>query len=305
MLRYAIGRALVAIPTLLLVIALAFALTHAAPGGPFDELRRLPPEVEAALDRAYQLDKSLPEQFLHYLGGVIRGDLGPSFRYRDFSVSTLIADALPVSVTIGLLAMVLALLGGIPMGAFAALRQNRWADRLLMSFAMSGISIPSFVVAPFLVLVFAITLRWLPAGDVGGPDHFILPVIALALPQLSYIARLTRAATVEVLQSDFIRTAKAQGLTEHTLLLRHALKPALLPVVSYLGPATAAILTGSVVVEQIFALPGVGRLFVLAAGNRDYTLVMGIVIFYSTLIIAFNFIVDLIYGWLDPRVRNR
>ncbi len=303
MLRYAISRLLSAIPTMLLVIAVAFALTRAAPGGPFDELRRLPPAVEAALDKAYHLDEPVLQQFGRYLGGVVKGDLGPSFRYQDTMVADLIAASLPISVGLGVAAMLLALLLGVAMGTLAALNQNSVLDRALMGLAMTGISVPNFVVAPVLVLIFAVTLRWLPAGNVGGPEHYIMPVVALALPQIAYIARLTRGSMAEVLRSNFIRTARAQGLVGWSLVVSHAMKPAMLPVVSYLGPATAAILTGSVVVEQIFALPGVGRLFVTAAGNRDYTLVMGIVVFYGLLVIALNFIVDLIYGWLDPRVR--
>lgn len=303
MLRYAISRLLSSIPTMLLVITLAFALTRVAPGGPFDELRRLPPAVEAALDKAYHLDEPIVQQYKRYLGGVLRGDLGPSFRYQDTMVSDLITASLPVSFFLGVAAMLAALVVGIGAGSYAALKRNHWQDRLIMAFAMTGISIPNFVVAPVLVLIFAVMLRWLPAGNLGGPQHYVMPVIALALPQIAYIARLTRASMVEVLSSNFIRTARAQGLGTWALISRHALKPALLPIVSYLGPATAAILTGSVVVEQIFALPGVGRLFVAAAGNRDYTLVMGIVVFYGLLVIALNFVVDLLYGWLDPRVR--
>ncbi|MDJ0928772.1 MAG: ABC transporter permease subunit, partial [Gammaproteobacteria bacterium] len=230
----------------------------------------------------------------------------PSFQYRDFTVTELIASSFPVSLRLGALAITVALLFGITAGTIAALRQNRATDYTVMTAAMTGISIPNFVMAPLLVLVFAVWLRWLPAGGLGDGEwqHLVLPVIALALPQVAYIARLTRGSMIEVLRSPFIRTAKAQGLAGHTIILRHALKPALLPVVSYLGPALAAIVTGSVVVEQIFGVPGLGRFFVQGALNRDYTLVMGVVVFYGSLIILLNFVVDLVYGWLDPRLRH-
>lgn len=305
MLRYALIRLASAVPTLFLVIAFAFFLVRAAPGGPFDAERRLAPAIEQRFAEAYHLDEALPQQFWRYTSGLLRGDFGPSFRYHDSTVTELIAQGLPISFQLGGLAIVLALGIGFFVGALAALNKNGWIDHLVMALAMTGISVPTFVVAPLLVLVFAVGFRWLPAGDLTTPAHYILPVTALALPQIAYIARLTRGSMVEVLRSDYIRTARAQGLTNRNIVLFHALKPTLLPVVSYLGPAAAALLTGSVVIEQIFGLPGLGRFFVQGALNRDYTLVMGVVIFYAVLIIAFNFIVDLIYAALDPRVRYR
>ena len=306
MLRYAVLRILGAIPTMLLVIAIAFLMVHAAPGGPFDSERRLSPAIEANIEAAYHLDESLPRQFYRYLSGVIRGDFGPSFRYREFTVSELIAGSAPVTMRIGFFAIVLALLGGIGVGLFAALRKNTLLDRLVTGIAMVGISVPVFVIAPLLVLVFAVLLKWLPASFAGGngADRLILPVIALALPQLAYIARLTRASLIEVMSSDYVRTAKAQGLKTSSIIRYHVLKPAMLPLVSYLGPTFAAMLTGSVVVEQVFGIPGVGRFLVTAATNRDYTLVLGITIFYSTMIMALNLIVDLLYAFLDPRIRR-
>jgi len=306
MLRFTLGRLLGAIPTLLILVAVAFFLMRLAPGGPFDAERALPPEIEANLLRAYNLDAPLHQQFARYLAGLARGDFGPSFQYRDYTVGELIRTGFPVSLRLGLPAILLALLLGIAAGTLAALRQNRAADHGVMALAMTGISVPNFVLAPLLVLVFAVMLGWLPAGGIGdgGPRQLLLPVICLALPQVAYIARLTRGSMIEVLRSPYIRTARAQGLSTLSVLLRHALKPALLPVVSYLGPATAGIITGSVVIEQIFGLPGLGRYFVQGALNRDYTLVMGVVIFYGALIILFNFLVDLFYGWLDPRVRQ-
>ena len=307
MAQYTLRRLLGAIPTLLLVVVLAFLLVHAAPGGPFDSERVLPAEIEANIKEYYHLDEPLPQQFIRYLSNAVRGDLGPSYRYRDYRVSELIAGALPISVMLGSLAMLLAIIVGISAGTIAALRQNSIVDRVVMAFAMTGISIPVFVIAPVLVLFLAVQLNWLPAGWSGAPvgSRLLLPVVALALPQIAYIARLTRASMIDVLGSSYIRTAHAQGLGTFAIIRYHALKPAMLPVVSYMGPAIAAILTGSVVVEQIFSIPGVGRFFVDGALNRDYTLVLGIVIVYAALIVSMNLIVDLIYGVIDPRVRYR
>lgn len=305
MLRLALLRVVSAIPTLILLIALAFFMMRAAPGGPFDSERILPPEVQAKLEQAYHLDEPLWQQFARYLRSVMRGDLGPSFQYTDFSVNELIAQGLPVSLRVGLGALLLALFVGCGAGIIAALRQNRLADHMVMSFAMTGMSVPVFVVAPLLILLFAVTLGWLPAGGwTGGPRDLILPVVALALPQIAILSRLMRGSMIEVLHAPYIRTARAKGLPMRTVVLRHALRPALMPVLSYLGPAAAGVITGSVVIEQIFGIPGIGRYFVQAALNRDYTLVMGVVVFYGALIIAFNFLVDLLYGVLDPRVRG-
>ncbi len=305
MLRFAIKRLLGAVPTLLVLIALAFFLIKVAPGGPFDTDRQLPPEIEANLNAAYHLDEPLYKQFSLYLSGLLRGDFGPSFQYRDYTVTELIAAGFPVSLRLGGLAMLLAFCVGVAVGTIAALKQNAFTDHAVMAAAMTGVSIPNFVMAPLLVLLFAVTLKWLPAGGLGDWRHLVLPVIALGLPQIAYIARLTRGSMIEVLRADFIRTARAQGLPQRAVIVRHALKPALLPVISYLGPATAAIITGSVVIEQIFGVPGLGRFFVQGALNRDYTLVMGVVVFYGVLIIVLNLIVDLVYVRLDPRVRYR
>jgi len=282
-----------------------------APGGPFDSEKRLAPEIEANLRAAYHLDEPLWQQFGRYLWNLAQGDFGPSFQYRDRTVTELIAGGFPVSLQLGGFAMLIAVIGGVALGSLAALRQNKATDYSTMAVAMTGISVPNFVPAPLLVLVFAVYLGWLPAGGLGevgfwqgGWKNLVLPVITLALTQVAYIARLTRGSMIEVLRSNYIRTARAQGLSTLTILFRHALKPALIPVVSYLGPATAGLITGSVVIEQIFGLPGLGRYFVTGALNRDYTLVLGIVVLYGALIILFNFLVDLIYGWLDPRSRE-
>jgi oligopeptide transport system permease protein len=305
MLRYAIRRLLQAIPTLFVLLTLAFFLIRVAPGGPFDEERVLPPEIEANLARAYNLDQPLHIQYVRYLGNILRGDFGPSFKYKDYSVTELIWGGFPVSLRIGLSAIVIAFLIGTSLGALAALRQNSRLDYAVMATAMTGIAIPNFVVAPLLSLVLGVYLGLLPVGGWGGGSmrNMVLPVIALALPQIAYIARLMRGSLIEVLRANYVRTARAKGLPERYVLTRHALRAALPPVVSYLGPATAAVITGSVVIEQIFGIPGIGRYFVQAALNRDYTLVLGVVVFYGGLIVLFNLAVDLVYGLLDPKVR--
>jgi oligopeptide transport system permease protein len=305
MLRFAIRRLMGAIPTLLILIALAFCLIRLAPGGPFDSEKQLPPDIEANLRQAYHLDEPLYQQFARYIANLARGDFGPSFQYRDFSVTELIQSGFPVSLRLGGFAMLLALFIGVLAGTVAALRQNSSTDYAVMAVSMTGISIPNFVMAPLMILLFAVHFGWLPAGGLGdgGFKNMLLPVISLALPQIAFISRLTRGSMIEVLRSNYIRTARAQGLPTRTIIFTHALRPALLPVVSYLGPATAAVITGSVVIEQIFSIPGLGRYFVQGALNRDYTLVMGVVVFYGVLIVVFNFLVDLVYGFLDPRLK--
>jgi oligopeptide transport system permease protein len=307
MLSYALRRLLGALPTFFLIVTLAFFLIRLAPGGPFDEEQALAPEVKANLERAYGLDLPIHEQYLRYLSGLAHGDLGPSMRLRDFTVNELIATGLPVSLTLGFSAVALALLLGVPLGVYAAVRQNRWADHLVMGVAVLGIAVPVYVVAPLLALVFGIYLRWLPVAgwEPGSVRDLVLPVVALALPTLAYVARLMRGSLLEVLRLPHVRTARAKGLSNGAVLWRHALPPAFLPVLSYLGPATAAVLTGSLVIETIFGLPGMGRYLVQGALNRDYTLVMGKVIVYAGLILSLNLAVDLLYGVLDPRVRAR
>jgi len=305
MLRYFLTRLAGAIPTLFIIVTIAFFLIRAAPGGPFDQEQTLPPEIMANLQSAYGLDQPVWAQYGRYLGALAHGDFGPSFKYKDFSVTELIGQGFPVTFEIGSIAMALALILGIPIGTFAALHHNSAADYAAMSLAVVGIAIPTFVVLPFLGLLFGIYLHWLPVAgwEPGSMRHLVLPVAALTLPPLSVIARLTRANMLEVLRSHFIRTAVAKGLPLHTVILRHAMRPALLPVASYLAPAIASIMTGSLVVESIAGLPGIGRYMVQGALNRDYTLVMGMVIIYSTLLILMGLAVDLLYAWLDPRVK--
>jgi oligopeptide transport system permease protein len=305
MLRYFLTRLASAVPTLFIIVTAAFFLMRLAPGGPFDQERALPPQIRANLESAYGFDKPIYQQYLSYLGGLARGDFGPSFRYKDFSVTELIAQGLPVTLQIGSAAIALSLLVGIPLGVFAALKRNSAWDYVATSVAVTGIAIPSFVVLPFLALIFGIHLHWLPVAgwEPGSIKYLLLPIVTLTLPPLAYVARLTRGSLLEVWQSPFIRTAMAKGLPTHTIVLKHALPPALLPVASYLVPAVAAIMTGSLVVESVAGLPGIGRYLVQGALNRDYTLVLGMVIVYSTLLIGMGLLVDLLYAWLDPRIR--
>lgn len=303
-LKHALQRLLGVLPTLLLLITVVFFLIRVAPGGPFDSEKTLPPEIQANLNAKYHLDEPLVQQYFRYLGQIIVLDFGPSFQYKDWSVNELIAEAFPVSLTVGGLAMLLAFVLGTSIGIIAAIRQNTAVDYGTMGFAMLGISVPNFVVAPILILVFAVYTGWLPAGGWDWSiQRMVLPVITLSLPVIAYIARLTRGSMIEVLHSNFIRTARAKGLPEFMVIWKHALKPALLPVISFMGPATAGLITGSVVVERIYAIPGLGSYFVTGALNRDYTLVMGVVIFYGVLIILLNFLVDMLYAWLNPKIR--
>ncbi|MGZ5989589.1 MAG: oligopeptide ABC transporter permease OppB [Rhizomicrobium sp.] len=312
MLSYAIRRLLGAIPTLFIIITLAFFMMRLAPGGPFDSQRRLPPEIEHNIKAAYNLDKPVYQQYFIYLGKLAHGDLGPSYKNKDFTVTEMIADGLPVSAKLGLSAMLLAVSFGLTMGTIAALRQNEATDYSVMSMAMIGITIPTFVMAPILTLIFGVygvslfgyDLS-LPVGgwNGGALRNMILPVIVLALPQIAVISRLTRGSMVEVLHSNYVRTARAKGLSSFQVVIRHALRAAILPLVSYLGPAIAGILTGSLVVEQIFGIPGIGRYFVQGALNRDYTLVLGVLIYYATFVILLNLLADILYAVLDPRVR--
>jgi oligopeptide transport system permease protein len=305
MFRYFLTRLAGAVPTLFIIVTISFFLIRAAPGGPFDQEQSLPPEIMANLENAYGLNQPVLTQYGRYLGALAHGDFGPSFKYKDFSVTELIGQGFPVTLELGTLAIALALLLGIPIGTFAALHHNSAADYMTMSLAVIGMAIPTFVVLPFLGLLFGIYLHWLPVAgwEPGSIRHLVLPTIALALPPLSVIARLVRSSMLELLRSPFIRTAVAKGLPLRTVILRHAMRPALLPVASFLVPAVASIMTGSLVVESIAGLPGIGRYMVQGALNRDYTLVLGMVIIYSTLLIFMGLLVDLLYAWLDPRVR--
>jgi len=301
--RFLLRRLLALVPTLWVIVTITFFLIRLAPGGPFVAERDIPPEAKAALDAKYGLDQPLHVQYGRYLANVARFDFGPSYKYPSRTVREIVLGALPVSLELGGLAMLLALLIGIPVGALAAAKQNTKWDWGPMGIAMLGVSIPNFVLGPLLVFVFALTLRWLPPALWGGVSHKILPVLTLSAIYIAYVARLTRGGMLEITRQDFIRTARAKGLPEWRIIVRHALRGGLLPVVSFLGPAVARAVTGAIVVEKIFAVPGVGQYFVNAAFNRDYTLVMGVVIFYAGFLILFNLLVDLAYGFLDPRVQ--
>lgn len=302
MLAYMFKRLLGAIPTLFILLTLSFVLVHTAPGSPFDTARDMPPEIKANLKAKYHLDEPIYEQYGRYLANIAQFDFGPSYQYKDTTVNDLIAEGFPVSLTIGGFALLIALILGVPLGMLAAVRQNRITDYLCSAVALAGISVPNFVIAPLLILWVAVYNDWLPAGGIDSWQSYILPTLTLAAMFMAYILRIMRASTIEVLRSNYIRTARAKGLSGPRVYLVHVLPAAILPAVSYLGPAAAAILTGSVVIEEIFGMPGIGRFFVNGALNRDYTLVLGITLFYGLIVIAFNLVVDLLYGWLDPRV---
>lgn len=308
MLGFVLRRFSVAIPTILVIITVAFFMMRVAPGGPFDLERPMPEETRQVIMASYGLDKPLIFQYFDYMGNLFQGDLGPSLKLRDKNVAEIIAEGFPVSATIGLFSMLLAIGLGSLLGSIAALKQNSGTDFSVMTFAMVGISIPPFVMGPILALVFGLYLGLVPTGGLDPrygmtPDRLILPVITLALPQIAIIARMMRASMIEVVRSNYIRTARAKGLSAPSVIIRHALRSAILPLVSYLGPASAAVISGSLVIERVFQLPGIGKHFVDAALQRDYTVVMGVVIVYATLIIVLNLLADLLYGVLNPKVK--
>lgn len=306
MIRFIIRRLISLIPTLFLIVTFSFFIMKVAPGGPFSAERNPPPEVLANINKVYHLDEPLPKQYVRYLGNMLRGDLGPSFRYKDYTVNDLIGNTMPNSLILGITALCSALVFGLLVGLVSAVKRNSIADYASMSVAVIGISVPLFVVGPLLMLLFAVKLKWLPtSGWITGRQGLktlIMPALALSLPYFAYIARLSRASVLEVLRSDYIRTAYAKGLSYPVVLFKHALKGAMLPVISYLGPAFAGIITGSVVIEKIFLVPGLGTFFVQSALNRDYTLIMETVVMYSIILILMNFVVDILYAVIDPRI---
>jgi oligopeptide transport system permease protein len=304
MLRFTIRRLVIAIPTMLALIAITFFLMRLAPGGPFDGNRKVTAAVKANLEAAYHLDEPLMMQFGRYLWGVLHFDFGPSFKYRDYTVSDLIWQGFPVSLEVGLWAMAIATIVGVTLGTIAALRPQSAVDYGVMAVGLTGVAVPTFVLGPLMQIVFGVSLLMLPVGGWDGSiEAKIMPIIALALPNIAYIASLARGSMIESLRSNHVRTARAKGIGGWRTVTRHALIGGLIPVVAYLGPATAGIVTGSIVIEKVFSIPGIGRYFVEAALNRDYTLVLGVVIFYGFLIIIANLIVDLCYALLDPKVR--
>lgn len=302
---YAFRRLLATIPTLLAVITVCYLLLHLTPGGPFDSERKVSAAVLANLQAKYHLDEPLWKQYLLYLQGLLSGDLGASFRYADWSVNDLVLKALPVSATIGGLSIVISLVIGVVLGIWAALRQNSLVDYLVMLLASVGSAFPSFVIGPVLILVFAIWLHWFPSGgwNAGDLRYAILPMALLVFINVSTIARVMRGSMLETLYSNFIRTARAKGMPPRVVIWRHALKPAMLPVVSLIGPLAIDSITAAVVTESVFSLPGIGKLIVNGAGNRDYTLVLGLVVLVTIITVLFNLLVDLAYAWLDPKIR--
>lgn len=303
MTAFVLRRLFAALPLVLLVLVGSFLLVRLAPGDPLNGERDLPPQVRMSLEKHYGLDQRWHRQLWHYLEGVARGDLGPSYRFRDRTVNQIIRQGLPVSAGLGLLAYAIALLLGLALGLLGADGRRRWLGRVSMILAMLGISIPNFVLGPLLVLVFSFTLYWLPPAGWGSWRHIVLPALTLSSVYVAYIARLTRGSLSEAMQADFIRTARSLGSPETRLLMKFGLRNALLPVITFSGPAVAFLITGTVVVEKIFAVPGLGNFFVQAATNRDYTLLLGIVLFVSVTLILMNLIVDLIYAVVDPRIR--
>jgi oligopeptide transport system permease protein len=303
MLRFAIGRLLQAIPVLLIVISATFLLVHSAPGGPFSADKAVPPEVIKALEAQYNLDQTLWQQYVSYLGDVVQGDFGPSFKYSGRTVNELIAAGLPITAELGLYALLIALIIGVAAGVIAAIRPNTLQDYIPMSAAMLGICMPSFLLGPLLVLVFGIYLDWLPVSGWGDiPGDKILPSITLGAGYAAYIARLSRGGMLEILSQDYIRTARAKGLSEPLIIAKHALRGGLIPVVAFLGPAFAGLIGGSFVVETIYQIPGLGRFYVQAAFNRDYTMILGMTVFFATLIILFNLLSDMLAIWLNPKL---
>lgn len=304
--RFALNRLLQAIPVLLIVISATFLLVHSAPGGPFSADKAVPPEVIKALEAQYNLDQPLWQQYISYLGDVVQGDFGPSFKYSGRTVNELIAAGIPATAELALYAMLVALIIGVSAGVVAAMRPNSLQDYVPMSAAMLGICMPSFLLGPLLVLVFGIYLEWLPVSGWGDmPGDKIMPAITLGTGYAAYIARLSRGGMLEVLSQDYIRTARAKGLSEPVIIFKHAMRGGLIPVVAFLGPAFAGLLGGSFVVETIFQIPGLGRFYVQAAFNRDYTMILGMTIFFATLIILFNLLSDMLAIWLDPKLRQQ
>jgi oligopeptide transport system permease protein len=280
-----------------------FVLMHTIPGGPFKKEKALPPAIQRNIEERYKLNDPLWKQYADYLKNLLRGDLGPSFKYLGRSVNDIIRDGFPVSAALGAWAILFALVVGVPAGIISALNQNKWQDNAVMAIAIIGVSVPNFVIATLLMYVFAVKLRWLPVAMWGTPRHVILPMIALAGFPAAFFARLMRSSTLDVLSQDYIRTARAKGLSWYAVVVKHVVKNAILPVVTYLGPLVAGILTGSFVVENIFAIPGLGRYYVTSIYNRDYTTIMGVTIFYSAFLVLVNFLVDITYGWIDPRIK--
>lgn len=304
MTNYILKRLVSSLVTLWVVITVTFFMIHALPGGPFDGEKALPPQVKANMEAKFGLDKPLSKQYTMFLNNlVVHRDLGPSIKYEGRTVNDIIDYSFPASAKLGIVSVIVAVVIGAYLGIVAALNQGKWQDRLTMVIATLGITVPSFVLATSLIYLFAVKLGWLPAVGFDGPLNYIMPVIALSGYSISYVARLTRSSLLDVIRQDYVRTAKAKGLSKNVVIYKHALRNALIPIVTYIGPLTAGILTGSFVVEKIFAIPGLGREFVTSIYNRDYMVIMGLTIFNSALLVAANFLVDILYAAIDPRVK--
>lgn len=301
--KYVLQRLGSIVVTMFVVITFTFILMHAIPGGPFTQEKKLPPEIERALAEKYHQNDPLSKQYVDYLTGVLQGDFGPSFKYKGREVSTMIGEYFPVSAQLGGLALAVILIVGIPLGVISALRQGTWVDSAVMLFAILGVTIPSFVIATLLIYVFATKLKMLPTSRWVSWKHMIMPTITLSAYSMAFIARLTRSSMLEVIQQDYIRTARAKGLSESVVIFKHALKNALIPIVTYMGPMISGVLVGSFVIEKIFAVPGLGRMFVESISNRDYTVIMGVTIFDGLLLVTLVFLVDIAYGLIDPRIK--
>lgn len=303
MLKYILKRIFSAIITIWVVITLTFILMHAIPGGPFSSEKNVPPEIQAQIEAQYNLDKPLIWQYGHYLSSLLKGDLGPSFKYKGRTVNDLIKDGFSTTAELGLVAVAISLAIGIPLGITSALKQGRWQDDFIMFISMLGITIPSFVLATLLLYFFAFKLKWFPSLRWGTWKHFVLPAIALAGSPTAMITRLTRSSLLDVYRQDYIRTARAKGNSERIVVYKHALKNAVIPVVTYVGPLIASVMTGSFVIEQLFSIPGIGRQFVGSITNRDYTVILGFTVFYAALLITLNLLVDIVYALVDPRIK--
>ncbi len=303
MVGYILGRLLWMVPVLLVVSVITFTVMHLTPGGPFDRERKIPDAVRANIERKFGLDKPPVIQYLDYISGVLRGDLGPSFRDPRNSVSEILLSGLPVTAQLGAMALILGVIVGVPIGTVAALKQNTWVDYLGVAFSVSGYSIPSFVLAVIFILIFSVSLHWLPSSNWGTPAHMIMPTVALATGPAAILARYTRASILDVMRQDYIRTARAKGIHERLVITKHMLRNALIPVVTILGPIIAALITGSFIIETMFYVPGVGRLFVLAVAERDYPMIMGTTLFYAAIVALMNLVVDVLYGLIDPRIQ--
>ncbi|MCP4004752.1 MAG: ABC transporter permease [bacterium] len=303
LIRFVVARLLQAIPVLLIVATATFALLRFLPGGPFDREKALPPEILRNIEARYELDRPILEQYTQFLSNTVRGDLGPSYKYIGRDVSDILAESFPVSLQLGSLALLISFVGGVSIGLAAGVRRGSWLDRVVMLLSVLGVSVPSFVLGAGLILTLGLALGWFPAGLWEGPSHAILPAITLAALPMAYIAQLTRSSVIDVVDRDYIRTARAKGVSEARIRRVHVLRNALLAVTTYFGPLLAILLTGSFVVEKIYAIPGMGRFFVTAVSNRDYPLVLGVTLVYAVLVLLANLLVDLLYGWIDPRIR--